>query len=196
DGWHDTALLTITHEDSANGKMQFSSATYSDSETNATHNKTITVTRASGSYGAVSVHYVTSDGSATAGSDYTATSGDLNWADGDASAKTFDISITGDVAVEPDETVNLTLSAPTGGATLGSPDTSVLTITNDDTTLVVNSTADTDDGFCTTDAGGCTLREAINAANFNADTNTITFDGTVFAPAGPYTINLTSALPG
>src|SRR5207302_9370163 len=72
------------------------------------------------------------------------------------------------------------------------------TITNDDVpaaSLVVNSTADGDDGFCTTDPGGCTLREAINAANFNSDTNTITFDGTVFASHGNV-INLTSALPG
>src|SRR5205814_792950 len=115
------------------GNFQFSSATYSDSETNATHNATITVTRTNGSNGAVSVHYATSDGSATAGSDYTATSGDLNWADGDASAKTFDVSVTGDTVFESDETVTLTLSAPTGGATLGSPNTSVLTITNDDT---------------------------------------------------------------
>src|SRR5205823_12062774 len=30
------------------------------------------------------------------------------------------------------------------------------------TSLVVNTTADTDDGFCSTDPGGCTLREAIN----------------------------------
>jgi CSLREA domain-containing protein len=32
-------------------------------------------------------------------------------------------------------------------------------------TLTVNSTADTDDGACTTASGGCTLREAIDAAN-------------------------------
>ena len=107
------------------GTIQFSSATYSDSETNATHNVTITVTRTGGSNGAVSVHYATSDGSATAGSDYTSTSGDLNWPDGDAAQKTFNVSVTGDTTFESDETINLTLSAPTGGATLGSPNTAV-----------------------------------------------------------------------
>ena len=45
--------------------------------------------------------------------------------------------------------------------------------------FVVNKTDDHDDGVCgPTD---CTLREAINAANANADSNTITFDATVFA---------------
>ena len=45
--------------------------------------------------------------------------------------------------------------------------------------FVVNQTDDHDDGTCgPTD---CTLREAINAANGNADANTITFDATVFA---------------
>ncbi|NJN18596.1 MAG: CSLREA domain-containing protein [Oscillochloris sp.] len=41
--------------------------------------------------------------------------------------------------------------------------------------FVVNSLADSDDGNCTTSTGGCTLREAINAANANAGADTITF---------------------
>src|SRR5436305_14588439 len=32
-------------------------------------------------------------------------------------------------------------------------------------TLVVNSTADTDDGLCSSDPDGCNFRHAINAAN-------------------------------
>ena len=40
-------------------------------------------------------------------------------------------------------------------------------------TYTVNSTADTDDGVC--NAANCTLREAINAANANAGTDTIRF---------------------
>src|SRR5262249_23987185 len=74
--------------------------------------------------------FATSNGTATAGSDYTATSGTLNFADGEVS-KTFSISIVNDTLVEGDETVNLTLSSPTG-ATLGSPAAALLTIQDDD----------------------------------------------------------------
>ena len=54
--------------------------------------------------------------------------------------------------------------------------------------LTVNSTADTDDGFCT--AGDCTLREAINLANVQTGADTIIFAGSVTP-----TIALNSALP-
>jgi CSLREA domain-containing protein len=56
----------------------------------------------------------------------------------------------------------------------------------------VNSTADTDDGSCTFAAGGCTLREAINAANSNPDANAIKFD---IPGSGVRTVTLLSAFP-
>ena len=60
----------------------------------------------------------------------------------------------------------------------------------------VNSTADTDDGACTlTGAGnGCTLREAIAAANATAGAEQITFKASLTA-SGPTSITLLSALP-
>ena len=113
--------------------LQFSSATYDVSEAGTT--ATITVTRTASSAGAVSVGYATSNGTATtAGNDYTATSGTLNWTDGDAASKTFTIAITNDTTVESSETVNITLSNPTNGAVLGSPSSVVLTITDNDST--------------------------------------------------------------
>src|SRR5262249_36856199 len=92
----------------------------------------ITVTRTGGSNVPVSVNYATSNGTATAGADYTAVSGTLTFGIGDTS-KTFTVPIINDTLVEGNETVNLTLSSPTSGATLGGQATAVLTIQDDDT---------------------------------------------------------------
>ena len=112
------------------GSLQFSAATYSVAENGG--NATITITRAGGSAGAVGVSFATSNGTATAPSDYTAVSQTVTFANGDTANKTVSIPIVNDTSVEPNETVNLALSNPTGGATLGSPSTAVLTITDDD----------------------------------------------------------------
>ena len=64
--------------------------------------------------------------------DYTAVTQTVNFANGDTANKTVNIPIINDTAAEANETVNLTLSNPTGGATLGSPSTAVLTITDND----------------------------------------------------------------
>jgi Calx-beta domain-containing protein/hemolysin type calcium-binding protein len=77
----------------------------------------------------VTVAYATADGTATAGTDYTATSGTLVFAPGETS-KSVDVPVVGDTAVEPDETFTLTLSNPVN-ATLGTA-TATGTIRNDD----------------------------------------------------------------
>jgi CSLREA domain-containing protein len=126
---------TLAEPASVFGQFDFVNAPYTTPEGNSgTHDVTINVSRTGGSSGAVSVHYATSDGTATAGSDYVATSGDLNWTDGDTSNKQITITINGDTTVEPNETATLTLSAPTGGAVIGSTNPTTLTITNDDAT--------------------------------------------------------------
>jgi hypothetical protein len=71
-------------------------------------------------------------GTATAGADYTVTSVSLNWPDGDTSSKTLAVPIIDDTLVESSETVNLALSAPTGGAALGAQATAILTIIDND----------------------------------------------------------------
>ena len=112
------------------GALQFSASTYSVNENGSS--VTITVRRTGGSDGAVGVNYATSNGTATAGSDYTSRSGTLSWGNGESASKTFSVPILNDSAYEGDETVNLALSSPTGGATLGSPSTAVLTIGDDE----------------------------------------------------------------
>jgi parallel beta-helix repeat protein len=101
----------------------------------------VTVTRSSGMLGTVSVNYATSDGSATAPADYATTSGTLTFADGEV-IKTFTIPIVNDGVPEQQETFNLTLSAPTGGATLGSFSTAQLYINNYDPKYPATSIAD------------------------------------------------------
>src|SRR5439155_869926 len=112
------------------GSLQFSASNYEVKENAGT--ATITVTRTGGSSGPVTVNYATSDGTGVAGTNYTATQGSLSWADGDTAPKTFTVPVLDDGVVNGGTTAKLTLSAPTGGATLGTPATATLYITNSD----------------------------------------------------------------
>jgi hypothetical protein len=87
----------------------------------------ITVERLGGSRGAVQVDYATGDGTATAGSDYTAMSGTLTFNAG-VTSQTFSVPILRDNLVEGDETFFVTLSNPTGGATIDAANPAVETI--------------------------------------------------------------------
>ena len=122
------AVVTIREDDVA-GTVQFGSATYSVSEDGGS--ATITVTRTGGSASGVTVHYATSNGTATAGADYTAVSGTLTFAANETS-KTITVPIQDDTLMEGDETFSVTLSNPGGGGTLGSPSAAVVTIREDD----------------------------------------------------------------
>src|SRR5262245_19221206 len=111
-------------------KPALSVASGSLSEGNAgTQPMNFTVTLAKKNSLRVTVSYATADGTATAGSDYTATSGTLVFAPGETS-KTVAVPIVGDTAIESDETFTLRLSNPVN-ATLGTA-TASGTITNDD----------------------------------------------------------------
>lgn len=111
------------------GNLEFAAPAYTVAESGLT--ATLTVNRTGGSMGAASVKYATSNGNATAGQDYTAKTGTLSWADGDANPKNIPVTITNDTFVESDETFTVTLSAPTGAA-LGATTASTVTITDND----------------------------------------------------------------
>jgi plastocyanin len=113
------------------GTLRFAQASYSVSEGAGSIN--IAVSRVNGADGAVSISYAAAAGTATSGADFTATSGTLSWADGDASNKTFNVPIANDTTQEPNETVLLSLSSPTGGAVLDNArKAATLTIIDDD----------------------------------------------------------------
>ncbi len=121
------------------GSVQFSAENYRVLENGVQVD--ITVTRAGGSYGAVSVGYYLAGGTALSGLDYTDVTGTLNFVDGEVS-RTFSISILDDALLEGDETLSLYLGVVGGGATLGWPDTAVLTIIDDES--LPPADADTD----------------------------------------------------
>ncbi len=122
------SVLNVLDND-AGGTLQLNLAAYNGNETSGA--VMVTVTRSMGSAGGVSVSYATSDGSATAGSDYTATSGILNFGAGEPS-KSFTVPILDDAEGEGKETLDIILSAPSGGAVLGPRKKSPLTIVDDD----------------------------------------------------------------
>jgi large repetitive protein len=128
---------TIVNDDS-NGKLQFSSQTFSATEDAG--GVVVTVNRVDGATGTVAVNFATSNGTATAGSDYSETTGTLTLNEGETS-KSFFITFTKDNLLEPDETLTVTLSNPTGGATLGTPASATLTITSPQLFLALEETA-------------------------------------------------------
>ena len=85
----------------------------------------------------LTVSYATSDGTATAGTDYTAKSGTLTFTNASPGSQTFTVSTTEDTFDESDETFTVTISASGGGGTttLGTDKSVTTTITDDDDTL-------------------------------------------------------------
>lgn len=123
------ATVRIVDDDTA---IQFASPTYSVREDGVV--AVVRVDRVGVLTGTGTVAYATSDGTATGGVDYTAVSGTLPFATGQAFA-TFEVPVTRTdaQAVEADETINVTLSNATGTNTaLGSPAATVVTLLNVD----------------------------------------------------------------
>ncbi|MDB0047356.1 hypothetical protein N9F21_01900 [Porticoccaceae bacterium] len=96
---------------------------------------TFTVSTAYASTFSHNVNYATANGSAAAGSDYTAKSGTLTFSAGQTS-KTVSVPTVQDSVIESNETLYVNLSSATAGATIGDSQ-GLGTINNDDTTTVI-----------------------------------------------------------
>ncbi|MEW5756571.1 MAG: Calx-beta domain-containing protein [Pseudomonadota bacterium] len=99
---------------SSPGTIQIESTLY-DTREGAIVN--IRVARSGGSRGDVSVDFITMDGSAVGGTDYTAANGTLTWPNGVTGNRTVSISIPDDSAAEFAKSFVLKLSNASGGAT-------------------------------------------------------------------------------
>lgn len=144
-----SAVLTIVDDD-PQPTVQFSTSAYAVGE--AASSATIAVNLNSLSSLPVTVNYATSNGTALAGSDYTAATGTLTFAPGETN-KTFVVPITADTLDEANEVINLSLSSP-AGATLGTPASAPLTITDDDPAPTVQFATPT---YAASEGSGTTL---------------------------------------
>lgn len=108
------------------GTVQFDAATYSANR--FAGSVTVTVTRSGGEDARASIVCATSDGTAVAGTDYTAATGTLTFEPGQTS-QTMGVTILSSAAAG--RTFTLTLGNPGSGTTLGSPHTAVVTIVED-----------------------------------------------------------------
>ena len=138
-GRSDRATVTITNNDDKPG-ISIAPASASEGDSGST-NMTFTVTLAKAVTEAVTVNYATSDGTATAGQDYTAVSnGSVTIVAGTTTAE-FTVSVTGDETDEPDETLNVTISLPS--------DTTAAAITGGDTAAAAGTILDDDPAVVT-----------------------------------------------
>jgi len=157
---------------------------------------TFTVTR-SGGTAAFSVNFATADNTATAGSDYVATAGTLNFASG-VDTRTISVTINDDTTVEQTESFYVNLSNATNGAAIAD-NRGIGTILNDDVAVVgsvsINDVAisEGDTGtqhaiFTVTRTGGT----AAFAVNFSTADNTASAGGDYVATSG--TLNFASGV--
>ena len=169
------AIGTITADDGVIISVANASVTEGES---GTTNLVFTVSLNSAVTSDVTVDYTTSDGTATAGEDYTATSSTLTIPAG-AMTGEITIEVMGDTDVELDETLMLTLSSPSTNAIIAR-DTAAGTITTDDGAIISVANASVDEG----NAGTTNLVFTVSlnsAVSSDVTVDYATFDGTATA---------------
>jgi hypothetical protein len=177
------------------GTIQFAEANYVRAEVPG-RGAIIEITRTGGSKGDVSVLLKTSDGTAEAGKDYEAVSKVIRFGDGDDIERFIPVKVLTDKEVEPDETIELTLSDPRGCAQLGAQTTATLTILDDDSPITPPPTFSLGGTVTGLTGTGLTLRNNQNADQIQPGNGAYTFptkllDGTnydiaiISQPANP-----------
>ncbi|WP_170114188.1 Calx-beta domain-containing protein, partial [Kangiella spongicola] len=175
-------LGTITDNDSAT--VAVSDVTVAEDGVNADFVVTLTGDVQDG----VSFNYTTNDGTALAGSDYTATSGTQTFTGNDGETIIISVPITNDTIVEDNETFTLDLSNLTSTSVSFSDDQGLGTITdNDSASVEINDVTIAEDGvnavFTVTLTGdvqdGFTLNYTSNDGSATAGSDYTTASGSL-----------------
>jgi hypothetical protein len=154
---------------------------------------TFTVSLSNPTSAAITVPWHSTDGSATAGTDYVAAAGSVMFNPGETS-KTFAVSVLGDTVDEPNESFNIVLDHP-AGVTVGD-DTGIGTIVDDDNplTVKVNNRAVLEGAAGTTTKAAFTV--TLSQVSSLAQTFTIqTIAGTAKAGSDYQARNFTLTIP-
>lgn len=128
-----SATLSIGDDDEAptgGGTLSFTDAQVTAGEDSG--QAMVEVERSGTTAGTVGAQVTTTDGSAVAGEDYTAVSTGVTFGDGESGARPVAIPLVDDGLIEGNETFNVTLSDPSGGADLGNPGAATVTLLDDD----------------------------------------------------------------
>jgi len=158
--------------------LAIDNVTQAETHSGAT-NFVFTVTLTGSTAQTVTVNYATADGTATAGSDYTATPGTLTFAPG-ITTQTITVPVVGDAVNEVNETFAVNLSGAVNGTI--STATGNGTIVNDDgaPTLLINNVSQAEGNGGTTN-----FVFTVTLAGSTAQTVTVNYataDGTATAP--------------
>ena len=201
--------------------VDFSAATYTANESDGT--ATITVNRTGATTGISTIQYLTSDGTAAAGTDYTATTGTLTFNAGDTS-KTFTVPLNNIAATAGTRALSIALYNPSSGSQDGTQSVATLTITDNiapqfafssatysaneadgTATITVNRTGGSQAAsvnYATSNGSGLDGTDytpASGTLNFTASqtsaTFTITLTNVAKSTAGVVTVNLTLSAP-
>ena len=140
------AVGTILTDEAIVPRIAIANATVKEGDS-GTRDLSFTVTLSQATTNAVTVTYGTADGTAKAGQDYVAQSGTLTFAPGETS-KVIKVKVTGDTAIEGNETLKINLSSPSGATIADRVATG--TIVNDDAQITVADTSVTEGNDGTT----------------------------------------------
>jgi len=162
-----------------------------------TTNFDFTITRSGDTSGTSSVSFATADGTATASSDYIATSGTVSFASG-VTQQTITIIVNGDTEVESDETFTVILSSPVDATITDAQ--GLGTIQNDDTVSVLPTLSINDIIIAEGDSGTTNFDFTITRSGDTSGTSSVSFataDGTATASSDYITTSGTASLgPG
>ena len=179
--------------DSFAGTLSFTSPIFSVNE-NGNAIAAVIIERTGGSEGAVSANIALSNGTATYPNDYSSTSVNVLFANGETS-KTVSIPIFDDNLFEGDETLNLTLVNPTGGANLGTQTTAVLTIVDNELpsiSVALTPTSVAEDGLTNLVYTFTRTGNLANALTFNFNVSGSATFNTDYSQTGATSFNGTS----